>query len=190
MKEKKNRTAIEHQPFFWKRLYCGMAISLFVNTLFLLYSCSDADQKTKIVEYNTVSFLLRGKWNVETKTDASHTLFYIGCEKNDDTADAFVVRFTTQTVEPERFLNDHLAHLRAQTKLTTEKIERGRFGIYDCVFINYAFSMAISDYYGTAYAFQNADKTILILKQSSSTRRLKNKFNEIESTFRVDAPAA
>lgn len=182
-----NRQKRTRKPaLFFKQTHWKLLFSL-SSMLFLFSSCSS--DKSEKVDFHGVSFQMQGVWEVTKEEDAANSLYYIGCEKDDDTADVFVVRFTEKEIEPIDFLENYLSSLRRRATLSSEKVEEGRFGQYPCVFVDYAFAMSISDFYGTVYAFRTNNKTILIVKQSPSKRRLENKFEEIEATFRVEEKA-
>jgi hypothetical protein len=141
---------------------------------------------SETIAFNGISFQLQGNWNVTTEEVLHNSLYYIGCEKNDDTADLFVVRFSKEEISPVIFLKDYLHKLNSKTTLLYDKIENGKFGKYECIFANYSFLMTISTYHGTVYAFEAEDKVVLVVKQTDSKRRLNKVFALPESSFQVD----
>jgi len=161
------------------------SIFLFLVTFISLYSCRyTGSSATKDISFEGISFSYPSGWKTDTE-NYSENAYYIEAK---DRNNILMVFFSPNSPsEPEDMVESYIEKIKKEKfEVSAGVISSGKFGKYDCYYADHLMVALGQRIYGKVYALDIEGKTILIVKQSDTEKRLGRNFKTIEESFHVE----
>lgn len=149
------------------------------------YSCNySSTPKTKELSYEGISFSYSQSWKTETE-NYSENAYFIEAKDRDNT---IMVFFSLNSPsDPTDIVESYLEKIKKEKfDVSAGAISSGKFGKYNSQCADLLMTAIGQRIYSKVYALEIEGKTILIVEQSDTERRLERNFKTIEDSFHVE----
>lgn len=149
-----------------------------------IYGCVKASQKTKELSFGGISFTYPSDWIITTEDEDGS--YFIKAKGKDDVL--MVNYYPDVPSNQHEVLKTFLESIKDNDKdivATSKPVSSSQFGKYKSLCLQYKMKTKGINIYGIAHALTIEGKTLLVVKQSDTEKRLERRYKTIEDSFHI-----